>query len=92
LHHQTGSQTSTEQEFSNSRNIVWGEEDYKDFLKIYEKYLNAGRQVYITNAGLGNHAFLYRDYNKLKDNFDIKLVKEGCLNTCDIYELSLKER
>ncbi len=83
---------STEQEFSNSRNIVWGEEDYKDFLKIYEKYLNAGRQVYVTNAGLGNHAFLYRDYNKLKDNFDIKLVKEGCLNTCDIYELSLKER
>lgn len=83
---------STEQEFSNSRNIVWGEEDYRDFLKIYEKYLKANRKVYVTNAGLGNHAFLYRDYNKIKDSFNVKLVKEGCLNTCDIYELSLKER
>jgi hypothetical protein len=82
---------STEQEFSNSREIVWGEEDYSDFIKIYGKYLSEGKKVFVTNAGLGNHAFLYRDYNKIKDNFDLKLVKEGCLNTCNIYELSLKK-
>lgn len=81
---------STEQEFSGIREIAWGEEDYTDFINIYKKYLNSNYNLYATNAGLGNEPYLHRDFNLIKENFELEKVNEGCLDTCNIYRLKLK--
>ncbi len=82
---------SDEQEFSNSKPIVWGDENFQDFKGIYTKYLSEGRKVYITNAALGNAPFLHRDFDSTKENFNLTLVKTGCFDACNIYELKLKQ-
>lgn len=81
---------STEQEFSGIREIAWGEEDYTDFINIYKKYLNNNYNLYVSNAGLGNEPYLHRDFNLIKENFELEKVNEGCLDTCNIYKLKLK--
>lgn len=82
---------SRDQQFSDRREIVWGLEDYSDFIKIYSKYLSQGRQVFVSNAGLGNYPFMHRDFNLIKDNFTLTKVKEGCIDTCNIYQLGFKK-
>lgn len=81
---------SREQEFTKGNAIVWGVNDYSDFIKMYKKYIEHGSDLYVTNAGLGNTGYLYRDYNLIKDNFTLTEVKEGCLNTCNIFKLNPK--
>ncbi len=30
------------------------------------------------------------DYDKISNNFNLELVKEGCLGSCNIYKINLK--
>lgn len=80
-----------DQEFTNNSTIVWGEEDYSDFIGIYRKYLRDNREVFVTNASLGNEGYLYLGYDRIKDNFNLELVHKGCLDTCNIYKLKEKQ-
>lgn len=81
---------STEQEFSNNLKLVWGDEDYQNFIELYKKYLNDGFNVYVTNAALGNQTYLHRDFELIKQNFDLLKVNVGCVETCNIYKLKTK--
>lgn len=81
---------STEQEFSRVREVVWGPYDYKNFIDLYRSLIYEGNELFVTNAGLGNTGYLYRDFNLIKNNFILTEVKKGCLDTCNIYKITPK--
>lgn len=57
----------------------------------YFALLKNGNSVYISNAYLGNLELWKKDYNDLVENFEITLVKEECLGSCNIYKLNFKD-
>lgn len=81
---------SREQEFTKVKEIVWGDNDYSNFVKLYSAYLERGEDLYVTNAGLGGTGYLNRDYDLIKNNFTLTKVKDGCLDTCNIFRLTPK--
>lgn len=81
---------SNSQEFYRRAETVWGPNDYSDFITLYTKYLKGGREVYVSNAALGNGGFLYNGFNAIKDNFILEEVKNGCFDSCNIYKLTPK--
>lgn len=83
---------SYEQEFrgQETRQIVWGPNDYSDLQKLYKQYLNEGYNVYVSRAGLGNEGYTNRDFNTIVEKFDTKLVLPGCYDQCNIYKVELK--
>lgn len=82
---------SSEQEFFKRAEIVWGPNDYSDLIALYAKYLEDGRNVYVTNSALGNEVYLYNGFNAVKANFTFDEVKKGCFDTCNIYKISPKK-
>lgn len=83
---------SYDQEFRGQvvREVVWGPNDYSNLLNLYKKYLTEGYKVYVSRAGLGNEGYTNRDFNTIVEEFDTKLVLEGCFNQCNIYSVKLK--
>lgn len=83
---------SYEQEFrgQETREKVWGPNDYSDLPKLYKKYLNDGFNVYVSRSGLGNEAYTNRDFNNIVKEFDTQLVVLGCFDQCNIYSVKLK--
>lgn len=65
-------------------------EHEKNLSKKYADLLRTGNRVYVTNAYLNNLAIWKKDYVNLTQAFHTKLVKEGCLGSCNIYQLSLQ--
>ncbi len=85
---------SSEQEFrgQETREIVWGPNDYSDLPRLYTKYLKEGFDVYVSRAGLGNEGYTNRDFNTIVEKFETKLVQPGCYDQCNIYSVKLKEK
>jgi hypothetical protein len=81
---------SRNQEFPSIREIVWGPNDYSDLIKLYFKYLDGGYAIYVSNYGLGNEQPLHDDFDKIGQNFDLKKVKSGCFEACNIYKVEKK--
>lgn len=81
---------SYDQEFRGFKEVVWGENDYSDLLKLYSDYLDKGYSVYVARYGLGNEGYTNRDFQVIVKSFNTKLVQEGCFEQCNIYELSKK--
>lgn len=81
---------SYNQEFPKEKEIVWGPQDYSDLIKLYSKYLNKGYEVYVSNYGLGNEAYLHADFDKINSNFTLVKVHEGCFNACNVFKLTPK--
>lgn len=81
-----------QQEFRSFRESVWGNHDYSNLLKLYKKHLDAGFNLYVSRAGLGNEGYTNRDFNIIVDQFDTKLVKPGCYDQCNIYSVKLKDK
>lgn len=79
------------QEFFNRAETVWGPNDYSNLLSLYSKYLQEGKEIFVTNAALGNEGYLYNSFNSIKDNFILNEVKKGCFDTCNIYKISPKK-
>lgn len=82
---------SKEQEFFRRAESVWGQNDYSDLVGLYQKYLNEGKALYITNAALGNEGYLHNGFNLIKANFTVEEVNKGCHDTCNIYRVTLKK-
>jgi hypothetical protein len=59
----------------------------KTMVEYYEKLLNAGNEVYVTNIYLGNVRGWGDEFSNLSTYFTLKLVKEGCLGSCNIYRM-----
>lgn len=84
---------SYDQEFrgQETRQIVWGPNDYSNLPKLYTKYLKDGYDVFVSRAGLGNEGYTNRDFNTIVAEFDTKLVQPGCYDQCNIYSVKLKK-
>lgn len=80
---------SKDQEFRQFKEVVWGSNDYSNLIKLYEKYLNSGYDLYISNSGLGNEGYLHVAFNEVKENFKVTQVSSACFNTCNIYKVEL---
>lgn len=78
------------QEFFNRAETVWSPNDYSDLITLYRKYLKEGKEMFVTNAALGNQGYLHNDFSLIKDNFLVDEVKKGCFDTCNIYKISPK--
>lgn len=68
---------------------IWGPNDYSDFVVLYRQYLARGRSLYVMKYGLGNQGALHADFQRLRENFKLELVQEGCYSLCDIYRVTL---
>ncbi len=84
---------SQSQKLTEKRAEIWGADiDYTALSDTYAKWINDGQSVFITNAYLGHEPAILSGYEQLQSNFETKLVQEGCLGTCNIYQLiSLKK-
>ncbi len=83
---------SYEQEFrgQDTRQIIWGPNDYSNLPKLYKKYLYEGYEVFVSRAGLGNESYTNKDFNTIIQEFDVELVQPGCFDQCNIYRVKLK--
>lgn len=78
------------QEFRNERQQIWGPNDYSDLLKLYTKYLDDGRRLYVSTYGLGNEDYLHQDFEKIQENFKLKLIYDECYSQCKLYSIHNK--
>lgn len=82
---------STHQEFANHSMPVWGPLDYSDLVTEYHQRLASDQRLMVTNAYITHQTEVVMDYEKLRQNFEFKLVAAGCQGSCDLYELKLLE-
>jgi hypothetical protein len=83
---------SVHQEFISKQQYVWGSQlNYQQLLSEYERRLVSGKRLYITNAYVTHQAIVITDYEQYKEKFQLIPVASGCQQTCDIFELKLKE-
>lgn len=82
---------SSDQDFRNQKEIVWGSNDYSDLPRLYAKYIQNGYPVYVAKYGLGNEGYLHNDYRKIEEKFQLTQVVSGCYELCNVYKLELKD-
>lgn len=63
-----------------------------ELIELYKTLLNQGNKVYFSNFYVtANFNSWNPSLEEVKKEFNFELVKEGCYQTCNIYELSLKK-
>jgi len=83
---------SSAQEFISKDQFVWGKDVlYTNLLNGYAQMLQTGKDLYITNAYVTQQQQVIQDYETYKQKFNLTLVHEGCQQTCNIYQISLKK-
>lgn len=81
---------STYQEYISKQRLVWGRDiKYDDLAQEIKTRLKAGETVYLTNAYITHLHEVVNDYEVLKAQFETKLVAEGCLGACNVYQVKL---
>jgi len=78
---------SKTQEFSSGRDDLLDKLYQGDLFEHYLRLLSEGKMVYISNAYITNVAGWRNEFEKFNEKFQIKLVKRGCFDTCNIYRL-----
>lgn len=79
---------STDHDFRGNRAELFGDFDYSDLIKLYEQQISEGREVYVTNYGLGNEQPRINDFENLQSNFKLELLQEGCHGLCNVWRIS----
>jgi len=81
---------SQRQEFLAKKEYVWGKNiNYDDLMAEYQQRLAGGGKLYISNAYITHQWEVVADYEKLKQQFKLTKVADGCQDACNIYQLSL---
>lgn len=84
---------SLSQEFLDKQEYVWGNDLAYDYLIAnYKDFLKNGKMLYISNAYLSAEANFTTDFAAFQNDFNLEVVHQGCLQTCNIYKLSLKAK
>lgn len=79
---------SSAQEFMNENQRPWGTElNYDDLIEGYRLQLEEEKILYISNAYITHQQSVITDFEQYKENFELKLVSEGCQQTCNVYRL-----
>ncbi|MFA5933020.1 MAG: hypothetical protein WCV81_01990 [Microgenomates group bacterium] len=81
---------SPQQEFRNSKETVYGPNDYSDLIKLYQTYIKNGYGVYVNKYGIGNESYLNEDFQNIVSRFKLIEVASGCFDACNIYKVELK--
>lgn len=82
---------SKSQEFLQKEMRIWGRQvNYDDLIAGYKQMLKNGKTLYISNAYVTHQQSVIADFEEFKSQFDMELVKEGCDQACNIYQLNLK--
>jgi len=68
---------------------VWGKENYSDLKKLYIEKIGQGKEVYMVNY-LGNDENIRKDVDKIRQDFVLTLVSEGCYGSCNIWKVNIK--
>lgn len=78
---------SKDQDFRHNMEKVWGPNDYSDLLKLYERNLKDGYNLYIGGFGIENQAVYKKDFDRIKENFKVTKAADGCYNLCNVYKV-----
>ena len=66
---------------------------YRSLPEYYSRLLKQGNKIYITSYWENNIREVWpQDYIELTNHFNLTKVKEGCLDSCSIYEITLKKK
>lgn len=83
---------STDQEFLKPGQKLWGSDvEYDNLPKYFEKQLEDEEVIYITNSYITHQQTVTQDYEVLQNMFTFSLVRDGCFNACNIYQIKLKQ-
>lgn len=77
------------QEFANKNLMAWGNIELNDLTLVYESLLHENKIVLVSGAYLTAQSEFQPAFEALKSTFNLELVTEGCLGTCNIYRLEL---
>lgn len=80
---------SKHQEFLAKGQNVWNPEitDSQNLLQTYQKWLDEGRNLYISNAYITHQKQVVNDFEEFKKHFNFETISEGCNQTCNVYKL-----
>jgi hypothetical protein len=79
---------SKTQEFMNIGQRPWGNAmHYDDFSATYRDLIQRGKKVYISNAYITHQQSVIADFENYKQDFELRLIKTGCQETCNVYEV-----
>jgi len=83
---------STQQEFLDKKQFIWGEGiNYQDLQQTYKSLLQDGKKVFVTNAYLSSKHEFADEYVQIGEELNETKVADGCLGTCNVYQLELKQ-
>lgn len=68
------------------RDEVWGKNDYSNLISLYKNKIKEGQEVYLFTYYKGSR---FTD-DEIKKNFKLKLISNGCLDSCNLYKLETK--
>ena len=83
---------SERQEFGGGRdylNKVYQKDG--NLLSYYERLLESGKHIYISNYYFQNNRYWVEDYKKLETKFVFSEMNNDCMGLCRIYEVKLKD-
>lgn len=81
---------SYDHDLRDNRATVFGNYSYSSLVKLYQQFLEQGREVYVTNYGLGNEQPRHQDFAMIQQNFHLELVRSGCHEACNLWRLTEK--
>lgn len=82
---------SKRQNFINNEKNVWGINLNNDLLDIYKKYLTDSEIVLVSTYKSNDGFWYYFNFDKIRKEFNLSLVAQGCNGECDLYRLELRD-
>lgn len=80
------------QDFRSNPKEAWGNYDFTNLMGEYERLLQQGHPVFLTQYGLGNEAYLHESFDAVRAHFPNTLVQTGCYDLCNVYQLALPKK
>ena len=81
---------SLDHDFRENREELFGEYDYSNLILLYQQFLDEGREVYVTNYGLGNEKQRQDDFAEIQNEFKLELIQTGCHELCNLWKLTAR--
>lgn len=81
---------SKDQDFRCCMEKVWGRDDYADLPKLYQRYLRNGYRLYVGGFGIENQAIFKKDFDGIRERFQVSKVVSACYSLCNVYRVEEK--
>lgn len=81
---------SIEQDFFSAKGGLSKDLEIKSISGLYTKLLKKGKKVYVSNVYVTNLPSWVKEFEQRKREFKLNLVRQGCFDACNLYQLGLK--